>query len=477
MFRRKADEVKILEETIRHRSEQQRKAGAGLEATCQICLKTKFADGVGHVCAYCGIRCCARCGGKVTLRSSKVIWVCILCRKKQELLIKTGQWIQTPPAGSTPEKENRGPMGSLGTSPQTSPSRFAPPLQRASSLQNHGRELPTPSLRRQYSQENRGAGPSFHHPHLHHHLRRSSSTETHDYYPPTYRDREFGLGYAHNYGIQQDSNFPPPSPAPSGRSYAPLPQASHLDQSGRFYGNDPQNVNPHDYAMSSGVGASQDEGYRIGRQNLNVGTSQPRVGRGSGSSAKGQGSLSSSEEELRSTPDSGDEFEGRRRRGGSYKSRNLTNPEAQPMAIGSRPPVEPIYRNLRSVEAEFHNQAPVEGTTPPERRRAGYTDRRQKKTVRFDSDDFGDGPSGRNEEEWFLWDQSGSGGTQGERQGSQDSTTRDSGIDTCSNFTSSEDSNRDLIPTKVKNYHLNFTYTEECDTQSLLRFSIQCLGA
>ncbi|XP_075236829.1 rab3 interacting molecule isoform X6 [Lycorma delicatula] len=45
------------------------------------------------MCNYCNIRCCARCGGKVTLRSNKVIWVCILCRKKQELLSKTGQWI------------------------------------------------------------------------------------------------------------------------------------------------------------------------------------------------------------------------------------------------------------------------------------------------------------------------------------------------------------------------------------------------
>lgn len=62
----------VLEDTIRQRSEQHKKAGAELDATCHICLKTKFADGVGHVCHYCNIRCCARCGGKVTLRSNKV---------------------------------------------------------------------------------------------------------------------------------------------------------------------------------------------------------------------------------------------------------------------------------------------------------------------------------------------------------------------------------------------------------------------
>ncbi|KAK8377512.1 hypothetical protein O3P69_013858 [Scylla paramamosain] len=93
LVRRKQDEVRILENTIRLRSEVQRKKGLELDATCQICLKTKFADGVGHICNYCSVRCCARCGGKVSLRSNKVIWVCILCRKKQELLIKTGTWM------------------------------------------------------------------------------------------------------------------------------------------------------------------------------------------------------------------------------------------------------------------------------------------------------------------------------------------------------------------------------------------------
>uniref|UniRef100_A0A1B0DN84 Uncharacterized protein n=1 Tax=Phlebotomus papatasi TaxID=29031 RepID=A0A1B0DN84_PHLPP len=77
IMRRKQDEVAVLEDTIRHRAEQQKKAGVELDATCHICLKTKFADGIGHICHYCSIRCCARCGGKVTLRSTKVSY-CIL---------------------------------------------------------------------------------------------------------------------------------------------------------------------------------------------------------------------------------------------------------------------------------------------------------------------------------------------------------------------------------------------------------------
>ncbi|ESN92339.1 hypothetical protein HELRODRAFT_127740, partial [Helobdella robusta] len=29
---------------------------------CEICRKTKFADGIGHKCHYCFVRSCARCG-------------------------------------------------------------------------------------------------------------------------------------------------------------------------------------------------------------------------------------------------------------------------------------------------------------------------------------------------------------------------------------------------------------------------------
>ncbi|XP_074847149.1 regulating synaptic membrane exocytosis protein 1 isoform X31 [Carettochelys insculpta] len=60
--------------------------------TCGICLKTKFADGCGHLCSYCRTKFCARCGGRVSLRSNNVMWVCNLCRKQQEILTKSGAW-------------------------------------------------------------------------------------------------------------------------------------------------------------------------------------------------------------------------------------------------------------------------------------------------------------------------------------------------------------------------------------------------
>ncbi|TKS69317.1 Regulating synaptic membrane exocytosis protein 1 [Collichthys lucidus] len=74
--------------------------------TCGICRKTKFADGCGHLCSYCQTKFCARCGGRVSLRSNNVMWVCNLCRKQQEILTKSGEWFSG--SGVRP--------GSLGTS-------------------------------------------------------------------------------------------------------------------------------------------------------------------------------------------------------------------------------------------------------------------------------------------------------------------------------------------------------------------------
>ncbi|KAG7229920.1 hypothetical protein INR49_009639, partial [Caranx melampygus] len=49
-------------------------AGSGVHRddapTCGICHKTKFADGCGNLCSYCQTKFCARCGGRVSLRSN-----------------------------------------------------------------------------------------------------------------------------------------------------------------------------------------------------------------------------------------------------------------------------------------------------------------------------------------------------------------------------------------------------------------------
>uniref|UniRef100_A0A8C8A711 Regulating synaptic membrane exocytosis 1 n=1 Tax=Oryzias sinensis TaxID=183150 RepID=A0A8C8A711_9TELE len=78
---------RIGAETRRQQTQQKDDA-----PTCGICRKTKFADGCGHLCSYCQTKFCARCGGRVSLRSNNVMWVCNLCRKQQEILTKSGGW-------------------------------------------------------------------------------------------------------------------------------------------------------------------------------------------------------------------------------------------------------------------------------------------------------------------------------------------------------------------------------------------------
>ncbi|XP_049586701.1 regulating synaptic membrane exocytosis protein 2 isoform X44 [Syngnathus scovelli] len=87
------DQVKKMGDETKQAQEQKSEA-----PTCGICHKTKFADGCGHLCSYCQTKFCARCGGRVSLRSNKVMWVCNLCRKQQEILTKSGAWFY----GSTP---------------------------------------------------------------------------------------------------------------------------------------------------------------------------------------------------------------------------------------------------------------------------------------------------------------------------------------------------------------------------------------
>ncbi|XP_056891053.1 regulating synaptic membrane exocytosis protein 1 isoform X2 [Takifugu flavidus] len=89
---------RIGAETRRQQTQQKDDA-----PTCGICHKTKFANGCGHLCSYCQTKFCARCGGRVSLRSNnedkvclivkdRVMWVCNLCRKQQEILTKSGEW-------------------------------------------------------------------------------------------------------------------------------------------------------------------------------------------------------------------------------------------------------------------------------------------------------------------------------------------------------------------------------------------------
>lgn len=91
-----------------------------------------------------------------------------------------------------------------------------------------------------------------------------------------------------------------------------------------------------------------------------------------------------------------------------------------------------------------------------------FTERRGKKTVRFDGGTNVGGP----QEDW-SWE--------ADRQGSQDSATKDSGIDTSSTFTSSEDSNRGDLP-KVRARYGPTRVDRSCINQHFRKNIITCLS-
>uniref|UniRef100_A0A8C2A3J4 Regulating synaptic membrane exocytosis 1a n=1 Tax=Cyprinus carpio TaxID=7962 RepID=A0A8C2A3J4_CYPCA len=98
---------RIGPETPQQRQQGQHKDDA---PTCGICHKTKFADGCGNLCSYCQTKFCARCGGRVSLHSNNVMWVCNQCRRQQDMLTKSGEWF--PSQGPKP-----GELGSAVSEP------------------------------------------------------------------------------------------------------------------------------------------------------------------------------------------------------------------------------------------------------------------------------------------------------------------------------------------------------------------------
>ncbi|XP_076247593.1 rab3 interacting molecule isoform X4 [Calliopsis andreniformis] len=441
IMRRKQDEVKILEERIRACSEQHKKAGVELHATCHICLKTKFAAGAGHICNYCSIRCCARCGGKVNLRSNKVVWVCVVCRKKQELLLKTGQWMTKTGLGTADNAMLRrmqdmqvgGPPGLVD---QTQDKR--PKLERAHSAAEK-ENLPllqrSGSLfRRQYSQQEQVPG------------RRLSTSDS-------------GVDMS----VSPHSRaLPTLHVAPARQLQQPLrhPDAYPEDDPSLYRGEIDELMGKQNYpdpntnlAMTYGQPTIE-----AGPPRTAVHTPQQRSVHQTQSahppqSVGGQGTLQpqrsfSSSEEERSTPecasDEPDESEkgkgyyhhtggpmsmssGGRRHNGPHNGHHNT----AAMTIeynGHHPPREPRKEESTLVRRSFRR---IGDEWRADSRR--FTERRGKKTVRFDGGTNVGGP----QEDW-SWE--------ADRQGSQDSATKDSGIDTSSTFTSSEDSNRGDLP-------------------------------
>ncbi|XP_033176324.1 regulating synaptic membrane exocytosis protein 2 isoform X13 [Bombus impatiens] len=448
IMRRKQDEVTILEERIRACSEKHKKAGVELHATCHICLKTKFADGVGHICNYCSIRCCARCGGKVTLRSNKVIWVCILCRKKQELLSKTGQWITKAglAAGDNAMLRRMQDMqvgGPPGLVDQTQDKR--PKLERAHSAaekENLPLLLRSGSLlRRQYSQQEQGPGRRLPtsdsgvdmsvSPHSRSlptpHVASPHQMQQPPRHPDAYAEDDPNLYRGEIDGLMKQQNY---------QRQRPIYPDQNTDLA-MTYGQPTVEAGP----PRSAVHPTQQHSVH---QTQSAHPPQPMGGQ---VGLQPQRSFSSSEEE-RSTPecasDEPDESEkgkgyyhhtggpismssGGRRHNGPHNGHH--NMAAMTIEYnGHHPPREPRKEESTLVRRSFRRSG--DEWRSDSRR---FTERRGKKTVRFHGGTNVGGP----QEDW-SWE--------ADRQGSQDSATKDSGIDTSSTFTSSEDSNRGDLP-------------------------------
>ncbi|XP_075681967.1 regulating synaptic membrane exocytosis protein 2 isoform X12 [Rhinoderma darwinii] len=142
------EQVKKMGEEAQQQTEQK-----GDAPTCGICHKTKFADGCGHNCSYCQTKFCARCGGRVSLRSSKedkvVIWVCNLCRKQQEILTKSGAWFYNSGPNTA---QKAGEEAQAGLQNEEAPQEKKAKLQEQSQYQGPSGDLITPPSEKSRSQ-------------------------------------------------------------------------------------------------------------------------------------------------------------------------------------------------------------------------------------------------------------------------------------------------------------------------------------
>lgn len=135
------------------------------------------------------------------LSSQQVIWVCILCRKKQELLSKTGQWIHKSAGQEAMLWRMESDLHGL-VSPADSTIDKRPKLERAHSAaekENQPLQRSGSALRRQYSQQEPRCygeleGLARTHPHLVHPRQKAA------------------------YGVEE-----PPPPAPAHLHPQPLP--------------------------------------------------------------------------------------------------------------------------------------------------------------------------------------------------------------------------------------------------------------
>ncbi|XP_055967865.1 regulating synaptic membrane exocytosis protein 2 isoform X31 [Sorex fumeus] len=141
------EQVKKMGEESQQQQEQK-----GDAPTCGICHKTKFADGCGHNCSYCQTKFCARCGGRVSLRSNKedkvVMWVCNLCRKQQEILTKSGAWFYNSGSNTSQQPD---PKALRGLRNEEAPQEKKAKLHEQAQFQGPSGDLSVPAVEKSRS--------------------------------------------------------------------------------------------------------------------------------------------------------------------------------------------------------------------------------------------------------------------------------------------------------------------------------------
>ncbi|KAL3193215.1 hypothetical protein MRX96_017901 [Rhipicephalus microplus] len=324
-------------------------------------------------------------GGKVTLRSSKVIWVCILCRKKQELLIKTGQWIHggsqlVPPiAGGLPGTGSRGRLERAHSAEKDNytghPGSMPMGLVRGGSLQRLG-NLGGRELRRQYSSQEPCLGD-----------RRLSGCDPH-----MRSSRE----------PSPERRWPPRLQPQPGQPFAP-----HLMQQQQ---GPSMQVDP--VVRNDSLSSDQSECVR---------PPPPKPHRHKRGRKMRQRSLSSSDDEARSTPDcsSCEESESVSEKGRPPLlclplMATLVGSATEELLGTGKAAIEEVTARTRRASLPSGGavaSAPYATATTPKGGGAGSVDTCRKKTVRFNRD----------------------------HGGCRDALTKDSGIDTSSSATLNED--------------------------------------
>ncbi|XP_063714331.1 regulating synaptic membrane exocytosis protein 2-like isoform X3 [Symsagittifera roscoffensis] len=96
-------ELEKLEKDVKVLEEQSRSMGIVDGTVCQICFRIKFEPAsastpAGHRCHSCQLKFCASCGIKTQLHTHKLAWQCKLCRKRADILAKSGKWATPLPA-------------------------------------------------------------------------------------------------------------------------------------------------------------------------------------------------------------------------------------------------------------------------------------------------------------------------------------------------------------------------------------------